>query len=264
MRKRVDANNRGAALAVRAAHFAMRASLMKRAPRRSRRTGSGRIEPVAPAATLLDVACMLADCFISDAAVLAAATLVDVMRNKVVTIADLCAEFPDRVVMLVSQASPNYEQSSGRRQRTIIENMPHITSEARLIHLASALCQLETLCVGDGPPHWTLERIRYYFIWVRVLWCSVESVGCHALEARLGSVLATNLIMYCGRPVAVATNALLKEYGADEELSNSDIAEDSALDYYYERCDDSRWAADDTTSSTATSTTCTDTGTGSQ
>ncbi|MSQ50025.1 MAG: bifunctional (p)ppGpp synthetase/guanosine-3',5'-bis(diphosphate) 3'-pyrophosphohydrolase [Betaproteobacteria bacterium] len=103
---------------------------------------------------------------IADAGVLAAALLHDTIEDTATTLAELRAQFGERIAAMVAEVTDDQDLPKAERKRLQIEHAAGISPGAKLVKLADKICNLRDVA-GHPPAKWDLQRRREYFEWAR-------------------------------------------------------------------------------------------------
>ena len=103
---------------------------------------------------------------IADAGVLAAALLHDTIEDTATTLAELRAQFGERIAAMVEEVTDDQDLPKADRKRLQIEHAAGISPGAKLVKLADKICNLRDVA-GHPPAKWDLGRRREYFEWAR-------------------------------------------------------------------------------------------------
>ncbi|WP_432715926.1 HD domain-containing protein [Xanthobacter autotrophicus] len=117
----------------------------------------------------------------TDAALVAAALLHDVVEDQDVTAAEIEATFGTDVAALVMEVTDDKKLEAAERKRMQVAHAPHLSARAKVLKLADKTANLRSLA-EDPPQDWSLARARAYVEWSRAV---VEGLAgaCPALEA---------------------------------------------------------------------------------
>ena len=169
-------------LVTRAAHYAARAH-------RDQRRKSAAAHPYINHP--LDVAALLAGTGgVTDAAVLCAGLLHDVVEDTDVTLEELTRDFGAGIAGIVAECSDDKALPKEARKEAQVRHAAGASLGARLVKLADKLSNLRDLAAPQGwPVGWSAARVKEYFAWAaRVVH---ELRGTNApLEAALDAVFA--------------------------------------------------------------------------
>lgn len=140
----------------------------------------------------LEVAALLAECGVDDAAVLAAALLHDTVEDTETTPDELAARFGARIAGLVAEVTDDKRLPKAERKRLQIVHAPQLSAGARLVKLADKICNVRD--VTHHPPDWPHARRREYLAWAAAVVDGCR--GSHAeLETRFDAALAEGLAL---------------------------------------------------------------------
>ncbi|MBZ0271629.1 HD domain-containing protein [bacterium] len=123
---------------------------------------------------------------VSDAPVLAAALLHDVVEDTDVTPGDIEAEFGRGVREIVDELTDDMTLDKPSRKKKQFEMASELSHDARLIRIADKICNLRDI-LDDPPPGWTPERKAGYFEWCKAVVDRIRGTNA-ALEAEFDRV----------------------------------------------------------------------------
>lgn len=135
---------------------------------------------------------------ISDATVLCAATLHDVIEETGTPKEEIASRFGAAVADMVDEVSDDKSLPKAERKRLQVEHAPLLSHGAKLIKLADKICNVRDML--NSPPHdWSEQRRAEYIAWAAEV---VERLrGTHAgLEKAFDELLARQ-----GKPATQAT-----------------------------------------------------------
>jgi len=114
---------------------------------------------------LIEVAHLVSTTLIdSDANLVIAALLHDVIEDAGVTSAELTERFGQDVAALVVEMTDDKSLPKEERKRLQIEHAPKLSVRAQTIKLADKISNLRSILFSP-PPDWDYERKRQYFEW---------------------------------------------------------------------------------------------------
>lgn len=125
---------------------------------------------------------------VTDASVLAAALLHDVVEDTAVTLPEVRAAFGDAVADIVAQVTDDKSLPAARRKELQVETAPHKAPGAKLVKLADKLHNLRCLEVA-APVGWDAERVAGYFAWAARVVQGLRGAS-PPLEAALDAIFA--------------------------------------------------------------------------
>jgi (p)ppGpp synthase/HD superfamily hydrolase len=140
-----------------------------------------------------NVAMLLAKAGVSDATVVAAALLHDVVEDTPTTIEEVRKEFGDAVADVVAQVTDDRSLSKAERKRAQIAHAPTMTVQAKLVKLADKLDNLSDLLAAPAAVGWSKERVLGYFAWSHAVVAGLRGTN-SIIEAQLDRVFAAELL----------------------------------------------------------------------
>lgn len=117
----------------------------------------------------------------TDAALVAAALLHDVVEDQDVTAAEIEATFGVDVAGLVMEVTDDKGLEAAERKRLQVAHAPHLSARAKVLKLADKTANLRSLA-EDPPQDWSPARARAYVEWSRAVAEGLAG-ACPALEA---------------------------------------------------------------------------------
>jgi (p)ppGpp synthase/HD superfamily hydrolase len=172
----------GLALVTKAADFAARRH-------RSQKRKDGRTpyinHPVGVAYLLTEIG------KVDDPVTLAAAYLHDTVEDTKTTFDELEQEFGSEICEIVRECTDDKSLSSDQRKKLQVENAGKHCYQARLIHLADKLYNLQD-ATRKLPIGWTPEYAKRYFTFTKDVVSQIRGTN-EALEAQLDDVINTYL-----------------------------------------------------------------------
>ncbi|VDL76230.1 unnamed protein product [Nippostrongylus brasiliensis] len=99
-----------------------------------------------------------------DAVTLAAAVLHDTVEDTKTTLEEIKEEFGQEVHDIVKECTDDKSLPKDKRKKAQIENAPHHSHKAKLVHLADKLYNLRDL-ERATPIGWDRRRVKEYFKW---------------------------------------------------------------------------------------------------
>lgn len=115
----------------------------------------------------ITVSARLARAGITDAAILQAAALHDVVEDTEVSLDEVTARFGEAVAGLVAEVTDDKALEPAARKQAQIDHAPHKSPGAACIKIADKTSNLEDL-VGD-PPEWPAARLAAYVTWAEAV-----------------------------------------------------------------------------------------------
>jgi guanosine-3',5'-bis(diphosphate) 3'-pyrophosphohydrolase len=122
----------------------------------------------------LSVAARLARSGVTDAAVLQAAALHDVVEDTEITLAEIRVVFGAEVAGLVAEVTDDKTLVYAARKQAQIDHAPHKSPGAACIKIADKTSNLEDL-VAD-PPDWPPTRLAAYVTWAEAVVAALPPV----------------------------------------------------------------------------------------
>ena len=104
----------------------------------------------------------------TDANLLAAALLHDVVEDTEYTADDIRSRFGDDIADLVAAVTDDKGLAKAERKRRQIEKAPKLSDRAKLLKIADKTSNLRSI-VKSTPDGWTAERCRDYFAWAKAV-----------------------------------------------------------------------------------------------
>ncbi len=136
----------------------------------------------------IKVAQLLGSCGISDATVLSAAVLHDVVNDTDATFEMLEARFGTEITTLVRELTQAKGLKRDQRRQELLDSSLKLSRSAALIRLADKICKLEDV-IRSAPVGWSRQRRRDYSTWVRESTRSLRGRNAR-LDTRLDEALA--------------------------------------------------------------------------
>lgn len=112
----------------------------------------------------IQVARLLADAGVDDAALLCAAVLHDTVEDTETTEAELIAEFGEDIAGLVAEVTDDKALPKHERKQRQIEHAPELSARAALLKLSDKTNNVRDLS-RDPPDGWAPERLEQYISW---------------------------------------------------------------------------------------------------
>lgn len=103
---------------------------------------------------------------VTDAEVLAAALLHDMIEETATTKKELREAFGARIAQIVGEVTDDKRLSTSQRKRRQVEHAAEVSLEAQQIKLADKLCNLREI-LASRPADWPLFRKHQYFDWAK-------------------------------------------------------------------------------------------------
>ncbi|MEP9351965.1 HD domain-containing protein [Xanthobacter sp. KR7-65] len=117
----------------------------------------------------------------TDAELVAAALLHDVVEDQGVTAAEIESTFGADVAALVMEVTDDKALEPAERKRLQIVHAPHLSARGKVLKLADKTCNLRSLA-EDAPEDWSFSRARAYVEWSRAVVAGLRGSNA-ALEA---------------------------------------------------------------------------------
>lgn len=117
----------------------------------------------------------------TDAALVAAALLHDVVEDQDVAPAEIEATFGADVAGLVMEVTDDKSLDAAERKRLQVAHAPHRSPRAKVLKLADKTANLRSIA-EDPPEDWSTARARAYVEWSRAVVAGLRGI-CPALEA---------------------------------------------------------------------------------
>lgn len=117
----------------------------------------------------------------TDAELVAAALLHDVVEDQGVPLAEIAATFGADVAHLVAEVTDDKALAPEERKRLQIVHAPHLSARGKLLKLADKVANLRSLA-EDPPLDWEAARAVAYVAWAREVAAGLRG-GSPALEA---------------------------------------------------------------------------------
>ena len=127
----------------------------------------------------------------SDANLLAAALLHDVVEDTEYDADDIRQRFGDDVAELVAAVTDDKGLAKDERKRRQIEKAPKLSDRAKLLKIADKTSNLRSI-VKSTPDGWTAERCRDYFAWAKAVADQCRGINA-ALEAAFDEAYAAGM-----------------------------------------------------------------------
>ena len=112
----------------------------------------------------------------TDAALVAAAVLHDVVEDTRTTAEEVRDQFGEDVMALVLEVTDDKALPKAERKRRQVVDAPHKSPRAKVIKLADKISNVSALLVSP-PADWPLERKREYLGWARAVVAGLRSAS---------------------------------------------------------------------------------------
>ena len=103
---------------------------------------------------------------VSDADILAAAVLHDVVEDTTVTAIEIANRFGERVCRIVMELTDDKTLTKEERKKEQLNGAEHLSSEARLIRISDKICNAYDILYAP-PLDWKVERRIDYLKWAK-------------------------------------------------------------------------------------------------
>ena len=115
----------------------------------------------------------------ADAELVAAGWLHDTVEDELATVAELTAEFGERVAALVDEVTDDMSLPQARRRQKQVEDAPHKSPGAKLIKIADKISNVRARIHADPSAEQRNELAAY------TIWAGDVVAGCRGVNARI-------------------------------------------------------------------------------